>query len=356
VKPALKVLAPGTHTTVQDLGRFGYQHIGVPVSGALDSVSLRLGNALVGNPPGAAGLELLYRGPELEVCAPSVRVALTGTAAGLELPDSGRVVPPWRSVCLRRGQVLRVGALADSTCAYLAVAGGFDLSPCLGSLATYVRAGLGGYQGRALAAGDRIPLGRGRAPEVPEVRVSAPPRVPQWTTLRVVLGPQQYCFTRRAVATLLRAPYTVSADSDRMGMRLRGPRLEHAGGYDIVSDALPTGSIQVPGAGAPILLLNDRQTTGGYPKIATVISADWPAAGRARPGAVVRFQALGVAAAERLRRAQERWLEALCAGLVPVAGEPGGIDRNALYQEDLASGVWPPAGWAREWEPPDGLY
>lgn len=340
MQPMLKVLAPGTHTTVQDLGRLGYQHLGVPVSGALDPLSLRIANALVGNPQGTAALEILYQGPTLEVHAESVRVALTGTDAGLELPGEGSGVSvSWRSLRLRRGQRLRIPTLEDSACAYLAVAGGFALEPCLGSASTYVRGGIGGYQGRALQRADTLPLEAAEAPAREELRMRLPPRRPACPTLRVVLGPQRDYFTDAAVRALMESVYVVSAESDRMGMRLEGPRLEHRDGYNLISDALPLGAIQVPGSGQPILLLNDRQTSGGYPKIATVASADCWLAGRARPGDVMRFRAVSVDEAEQLRRAQEARLRALDAALVRASPEPTGLDPEALYRENLVSGL-----------------
>ncbi|NIR32617.1 MAG: biotin-dependent carboxyltransferase family protein [Gammaproteobacteria bacterium] len=342
MRPTLKVVAPGTHTTVQDLGRFGYQNLGVPVSGALDSLSLRIANLLVGNPQGTPVLEILYQGPTLEVHAESVRVALTGSDAGLEIPGQGSgLTASWRSLCLRRGETLRIPTLEDSACAYLAVAGGFALEPCLGSVSTYVRGGIGGYRGRALQHGDALPLQVAEAPPRGERRMRLPPRRPGCPTLKVVLGPQRDYFTDAAVDALLESVYVVSAESDRMGMRLKGPRLEHRDNYNLISDALPLGAIQVPGSGQPILLLNDRQTTGGYPKIATVASADCWLAGRARPGDVMRFRAVSVEEAERSRREQEARLRVLeNTALVPASPTPTGLDLEALYRENLVSGLW----------------
>lgn len=341
MQPTLKVVAPGTHTTVQDLGRRGYQHLGVPVSGALDPLSLRIANALVGNPQATPALEILYQGPTLEVHAERVRVALAGSDAGLEIPGEGSgVTASWRSLCLRRGQTLRVPRLEDSACAYLAVAGGFALEACLGSASTYVRGAIGGYHGRALQRDDALPLNIAEAPAREELRMRLPPRRPACPTLRVVLGPQDDYFTAAAVRALLGSVYVVSAESDRMGMRLEGPRLEHRDSYNLVSDALPLGAIQVPGSGQPILLLNDRQTTGGYPKIATVASADCWLAGRARPGDAMRFRAVRVDEAEQVRREQEARLQALDAAFVRAPPAPTGLDEEALYRENLVSGVW----------------
>lgn len=311
------------HTTLQDLGRFGFQSMGVPVSGALDGVSLMLANRLVGNHDNAAALENLYHGVTLEVCADSVRVALTGSDTPLQILGNGDgntiEFPPWRSVLLRRGQVLRVGALKGSVCCYLAVAGGFDIPPCLDSLSTYVRGGLGGFGGRALRVGDALPLMLSNVRHGSDQYLLEPPDLQAQQPLRIVLGPQQNYFTDEALEIFLSSTYTVSSHSDRMGMRLDGPRLRHRSSYNIVSDAIATGAIQVPGSGQPIVLLADHQTTGGYPKIATVISADLPRAGRLRPGDTLRFEAIGLQQAEAIRRQQVAELGALAAALRPVA-------------------------------------
>ena len=336
---ALKVLAPGLHTTVQDLGRIGWQAFGVPVSGALDGFALRLGNLLAGNPPGTAALEILYSGPRLEVAADTVRVAIAGAGAAMLIgAGRGRAVAAWQSVTLARGEVVEIIPGPDSVCAYLAVEGGIAVPPMLGSASTYVRAGLGGFAGRALRQGDVVPLARDRTRPRPELRLPMPPPAAMDQPIRVILGPQQDCFTEDAVAALLGAEFRVSTSADRMGMRLDGPLLRHRGGWDIVSDAVATGAIQVPGSGQPILLLADHQTTGGYPKIATVVSADLPVVGRRRPGDRLRFAAVDVAAAERLARDAEREIAALIASFEPVA-DGAGIDLARLYAGNLISGV-----------------
>ena len=255
---ALKVLTPGLHTTVQDLGRVGYQALGVPVSGALDDFSLRLGNALVGNPPGTAALEILHSGPSFEVAADTVRVAVAGVGAALAIEgERGRIVAAWHSASLVRGEVFQIVLGRESVCAYLAVEGGIAVPPVLGSASTYLRAGLGGFEGRSLRQGDLVPLAVERASERPEQRLPAPLPATAGQPIRVILGPQQEYFTEEAVATLLDAEFRISTSADRMGMRLDGPRLCHRHGWDIVSDAIATGAIQVPGSGQPILLLAD---------------------------------------------------------------------------------------------------
>jgi biotin-dependent carboxylase-like uncharacterized protein len=342
MKPALRVLAPGLMTTLQDLGRRGYQHLGIPVSGALDAVGLCAANALVGNAPGTGALEIAYRGPTLAVEADSVRVAFAGGAAAVEILSGdgarrGTRVPPCQSVRLSSGEVLRVGALTGSAVGYLAVEGGFDAPHVLGSQSTYARAGLGGFQGRPLRAHDLLPLKLAQAGAREESMLPAldlaPPR-----RVRVVLGPQDDAFTEQGKRTLLAGNFTVSAASDRMGMRLVGPTLEHSDGYNIVSDGIAPGSIQVPGSGLPIILLADRQTTGGYPKIATVISADLPALGRLAPGAQLAFAAVSIAEAEAAHRRQAASLAALPKQVVAVRGAAT-VDAAALLASNLVSGV-----------------
>jgi biotin-dependent carboxylase-like uncharacterized protein len=315
---ALRVVSAGGIGMIQDLGRAGMQRFGVPVSGALDSVSLRIANAVVGNAEGTAGLEMFFQGPTLEIEADSVRVASVGAALEVIAGGRRRTVASGRSVLLRRGERLAVGACVRTLVAYLAVEGGFALPDVLGSLATFARAGFGGMEGRPLKKGDALPLALAAVPERQERSA------PQWdlappARVRIVFGPQDDYFTARGKSTLTQAAYTVSTQSDRIGMRLQGPVVEHVKGFDIVSDGTAPGSIQVPGNGLPIVLLADRPTTGGYPKIATVASADVPALGRLRPGAQIGFDAISVEEAEQARRE----LEARIAGLPALLGGQG---------------------------------
>ena len=339
MNPGLKVLAPGIHTTVQDLGRIGYQDIGVPVSGALDGFSLRLANALVGNRPGMPALEILLSGPTLEVAADAVRLALAGAGARLVIGgEKQRVVAAGQSVLLSRGEVLQIVVDRQCACCYLAVEGGIAVPLVLGSASTYVRAAIGGLEGRALRRDDIVPLAIARAPERVELRLPRSPHVVRDQSIRVILGPQQDYFTEEAIATLLSAEFSVSKSADRMGMRLEGPPLRHRRGWDIISDAIATGAIQVPGSGQPILLLADHQTTGGYPKIATVVSSDLAIIGRRRPGDTLRFAAVTVEEAEELCREADRRFAELVATFEPVR-EGAGIDLLSLYGDNLISGV-----------------
>lgn len=334
---ALKVVQAGFAPTVQDLGRPWFQHRGVPVSGALDPVSLRIGNGLVGNEGGAAAIEFRLMGPTLAVMAESARVALVGTRARIEVIGVETVsLPSYQSVTVRRGQKVRVPSVADSGVAYLCIEGGIAVEPVFDSRSTYGRSRIGGYHGRALRDGDELPLSSDRVEERPELRLEDLSHLDESGPFRVVLGPQRDYFTEASIARFFAEAYKVGREADRMGMRLEGPALEHARGYNITSDGIVTGAIQVPGNGRPIVLLADHQTTGGYPKIGTVISADIPRAGRLRPGDAMAFAEISVEAAEEARRAQETELRRLLGRFTPASAW---LDEAALYRENLISGV-----------------
>ncbi|HYH42495.1 MAG TPA: biotin-dependent carboxyltransferase family protein [Burkholderiales bacterium] len=296
------IVKAGIATTVQDLGRVGYRACGVPHSGALDPLSLKLVNRVVGNPAGTGVLEMLYSGIVLEARGGAIRVALGGSEATIET-SSGvtlRNVPRWQSTLVHAGERLRVGPIVDAAAAYLAFEGGFAIAPVLGSLSTYLRGELGGWRGRALRSGDVLPLARD-ALERTEQRLAEAPSVAMPRTLRVQAGPHLERFGRNALATFLERDYMVTPASDRSGLRLEGARLDHAQGYDLPSEGVVPGSIQVPGSGQPVLLVADHPTVGGYPRIATIISADLAAAGRLRIGASVRFSRVDAEEAARAR-------------------------------------------------------
>jgi antagonist of KipI len=307
------VLKPGLLTTVQDRGRWGLQAYGVSVAGPMDPCSHRVANAIVGNDPDAAALEVTFVGPELRFDDERV-VAVAG--AEFELTVDGDPVSCAWSFLVPRGATLRFGPRINGTRAYVGVAGGIDLPPTLGSRATHVVTGVGGLDGRPLRVGDRLPLGR--PPSLVEQTRASARRVPRLgmlasaeTSIRILPGPQADRFASDALAMLQSAPYTVGIASDRMGFRLEGPALAHSRGADIISDATPLGALQVPASGRPILLMADRQTTGGYPKIATVISADISRAGQLGPGSRLSFVVCSPGEAMAALIAQERALMAL---------------------------------------------
>ncbi len=328
---ALLALDPGPLATVQDLGRFGYQRFGVSPAGAMDAVALRVANLLVGNPPDAAAIEFTLGGGTWRVEAESCRLAVAGGAFPLGI--DGRPATAWRSHTLARGARIGIAGAPDAARGYLAVAGGFALEPVLGSLSTHLRSGIGG---RAIRAGDALPLALAQAPAGNDLALDRADLPARRQPIRVILGPQDDYFEPAAIETFLAGDYTLTHESDRMGYRLAGPPIEHRLGADIVSDGIVTGSIQVPGSRRPILLLADRQTAGGYPKIATVIGADLSAAGQLRPGDGIRFAAVTLAVALEARRKQEAWLSTLPRRLRPVAAD---LAADRLLALNLIDGV-----------------
>ena len=331
---SIEVLRAGLLTTVQDRGRFGYQKFGVPVSGAVDEIALRVANLLVGNPEGAAALEVTALGPKLRFLADAV-VAFTG--AEIEGDLDGRPLPGYTSLQVRAGQILDVRACTRGLRSYLAIAGGVDVPVLLASRSTCLVASFGGFRGRALMIGDVLTVGPSpsssdilerRVPDAWRGRQAGP------VTLRVVLGPQDDAFTEEGRRTFLESIYRVTPHADRMGYRLEGPVIAHKGSADILSDWVPLGAVQVPGDGKPIILLADRQTTGGYPKIATVIKPDLGLVAQLRSGDVLAFRAVCVAEAQEIACKIETDLQGLPAQLVSAdswsyaaeLGEvPGGI-------------------------------
>ena len=324
---SLSILRPGLLTTVQDLGRHGYQQDGMAVSGALDAVALRVANLLVGNAQGAAGLEITLLGPRIRFEADHL-IALTG--AHLSPALDGQPVGRNRPVWVAAGTELVFGAPVAGSRAYLAVSGGFALAPVLGSQATYLRAGLGGLHGRALRAGDHLPApgptatGRQLAQALARNRGPAAWRQARWTPgpalcptrrlnplIRAMRGPEYGQFSAESQRDFWQQPFTVTTEADRMGYRLQGPELHRWAAGELLSSAVTFGTVQVPAGGQAIVLLADHQTTGGYPRLAQVITADFPVLAQARPGDALRFQKVSLAEAQALYLAQERRLRAL---------------------------------------------
>ncbi len=293
-----EVIQPGFLTTVQDRGRYGYQQYGVPVSGAMDCYALTVANLLAGNDEGEACLEISLLGPRLLVMNDTM-IAITG--ADLSPTLHGRPLCMWQGVEARCGDIISFGQPARGCRSYLAVAGGIDVPQVMGSRSTYVRSGIGGLEGRPLHSGDCIYAGDTRARAL-SARLSQE-YIPEYSaenTLRVILGPQHDRFTEKGIKTFLSCEYTVTVQADRMGCRLEGPLIEHKAGADIVSDGIPPGAVQVPADGLPIIMLADRQTTGGYTKIATVITVDLPRLAQAQPGDRIRFVAIDGSEGRRL--------------------------------------------------------
>jgi antagonist of KipI len=284
--PILKIIKPGLQTTVQDLGRYGYQQYGISPSGAMDTYSMQMANILTGNSLGEAVLEVNLIGPSLEALADIV-IAICGGDFSPEV--DGQAIPTWKSFLLKKGQVLTLGSAKDGARAYISVAGGIEVPFILHSKSTCLNAAFGGLEGRALEKGD-ILLGR---PSIKKLlKRLHPTLIPKYENhikVRVILGPHQHLFTQGSIESFLTEEFTVTPQSNRMGYQLKGPKLEHLEGPDIISDPVPLGGIQVPASGQPIILMADRQTTGGYTRIATVISVDIPLLAQARPGTRVEF-------------------------------------------------------------------
>ena len=283
---SLHILKPGLLTTVQDLGRWGHQASGVPVAGPMDVYSHRLANALVGNDPAAAALEITLIGPELMVDGQTT-MAVAG--ADFDVVCGDQPVMIGQSFGVRRGQVIKFGRRHLGARAYLSVAGGIRTEPVLGSRATSLVCRMGGAEGRALMAGDRLPIADLDAIGPPRRAIGLMLPTAGRVRLRVLPGPQAEWFRVDAAPLLTSTSFRISSRSNRMGYRLEGPPLAWGRTGEPVSEALPMGAIQVPSAGAPILLMADRQTAGGYPKIATVIAADLPLAGQVAPGDFIEF-------------------------------------------------------------------
>lgn len=310
-----EVLKPGFLSTVQDLGRAGYQRYGVVGGGAMDPFALQVGNLLVGNGRGDAALEVGMGGLVLR-CLEDWVVALSGADPGAKV--DGRPAPAWKSLRIRKGEELALSVPSSGFWTYLALAGGIEADPVMGSRSTYLRAKLGGLGGRALARGDVLAAGfpRGAA----EGRSLSPSQVPEYPSpavARVIPGPQEDMFTEEAVRTFYGGVYEVTSESDRMGYRLKGPAIRHRSGADILSEAIAPGTVQVPPDGRPIVLLADRQTTGGYAKIATAITSDLGVVAQVRPGGKLSFRAVGLEEAQDLASEREALLEMLQAGCAP---------------------------------------
>jgi antagonist of KipI len=290
----IRVVSPGMLTTVQDLGRFGWAHFGVSASGAGDPFALRAGNLLVGNAENAAALEMTLMGGAFEFDSAAV-IALTGS-------DFGADLPLWTALEVAAGQTVRCGATQSGARCYLSVRGGIAVPQAMGSASTHVMTGVGGHP---LRKGDILPIG-GQAVRKPHSRACTVPPLFSDTPIRVTDGPQSEHFA----GELYQASYTVLEESNRMGLRLRGPSIPSSAGH-MLTEGVPLGAVQVPPDGQPIILFVEHQTTGGYPKPANVISADFRRLGQLRPRDSVTFERVTIEQALRLLQQQEQWLYGL---------------------------------------------
>lgn len=316
------VLKPGMHTLLQDAGRYGYQHFGIPACGAMDLFSHRVANIVAGNQGDAATLEITLQGPRLEFEEDAL-IAICG--ADLSPVIGAEPVPEGKAVRLRAGSVLEFGACRAGCRAYLAINGGFDVPPVMGSRSTYETAHIGGLQGRALAKGDMLRAGTpqpglypGLGQELSHAR--RPFAFPKWSVnqhieklgrtpqvVRIIHGRHWDAFAAEARSLLTDSPFRIAPDSNRTGFRLDGPAIRLERPLELLSEAVSFGTIQVPPGGKPIVLMADRQTTGGYPRIAEVASVDLHLLAQLKPGDSLRFELVSLAQAQALylRREQE---------------------------------------------------
>jgi len=302
----IKVEQPGFLTHIQDLGRYGYAHLGVSASGAADAVSLRLGNLLVGNPENAAALEMTLVGGTFEFESNAI-IAITGS--DFEPKLDGNSLPLYTTVDVKAGNKLQFSATKSGARCYLCVRGGIDCSPVLGSASTHLLTGLGGHEGHALKKDDTLsvkiaPSNKGFL----HVRVSPDvlKQLHRGGAVRATLGPQAEYFSDDAHAAFFSTPYAVSEESNRMGLRLTGSALTRTIAGDILSEGVSLGAVQVPQNGQPIILFVEHQTAGGYAKIANVISADFHRLGQLRPRDEIRFEKISIEQAVALLREQEK--------------------------------------------------
>ncbi len=309
------VQKPGICTTVQDRGRFGFMDSGFSPSGVMDKRAFTLANILVENDPDDCVLEFVLAGPTLRFTTNTV-IALTGGDFSPTL--NGKPIELYKAHAVQRGSILRLEAPKTGMYGYLAIAGGGVRVPeVMGSFSTNLKCGIGGWEGRALAGGDYLPFRRKNTEFMPNLgshTFDASEEYPppgETVTLRVIMGPQDELFTEEGISTFLNETFETTLNSDRMGYRLDGPSIETVAGSDIISDGITFGAIQIPADGRPIIMLADRQTTGGYAKIATVASIDLPKLVQARPQTNIRFKAISVYEAQDLLRQQAAFYRSL---------------------------------------------
>ncbi|KKB37500.1 biotin-dependent carboxyltransferase family protein [Bacillus thermotolerans] len=333
---SIRVNRPGLLASIQDLGRYGFQKYGVIVSGAMDAVSLRLANLLVGNEEGEAALEVTLMGTSL-VLEEDALISITG--GDLSAVIDGEAVPMWKPVYVKKGSVLQFKGCQSGCRAYVSVSGGFAVPEVMNSKSTYLRGEIGGYEGRALQAGDRLRLNEMPERAIPlfqqlkRIGRSRSYTATNWSinsarficlkkpsTVRVMRGAEFDRFNQLSQTQFFEQDFQITPKSDRMGYRMSGPGLELKEPFELVSEAVSHGTIQVPQDGNPIILLADRQTTGGYPRIAQVATVDLPIIAQLKPGEKIRFKEITLEEAEQLYLEQEEWIQEVKIG---VSLKPG---------------------------------
>ena len=305
----IRIIQPGILTTIQDLGRYGFQQYGVPISGAMDSYSLKLANILVGNDINEACLEITMIGPSIEF---NHNTAIAITGANITPKVNGNKVNMYETIYVKPGDILTFGELISGFRTYLSILGGFDVRVIMGSKSTYTRGNIGGYKGRKLAKEDIIKVNAVNKivakRKIPDYLI---PKYSQEETIRVILGPEDASFTDDGIKTFLNSEFIVSDNFDRMGYKLNGPKIEHKSKADIISTGISIGTIQVPGNGQPIVMLSDKQTTGGYTRIANVITTDISKFGQMKSGDKIKFEKIELKDAQALLLKQQKDLNEL---------------------------------------------
>lgn len=301
---SVEILSPGIMSTIQDMGRFGFQGSGFSVSGCMDVRAFHDANVLVNNPLTAAVIEMQLIGICLKFNCRDF-FALTGADMGAKL--NNKPVSTYKTYEVKAGDILEMGMAREGRFGYLAVSGGFEVPTVMGSRSTNLKCKIGGFEGRALAEGDIIPVREfsGFFPNL-YLKDTTGPNFSKTITLRVIKGPQDHFFTKNGIETFLTETYQVGDESDRMGYRLDGAQIESKGTVDILSDGIVFGSIQVPANGKPMILMADRQTTGGYAKIGTVISADLPKLSQGMPGCEVKFDLITIEESMKINKKEDR--------------------------------------------------
>ena len=340
----IKFLNGGFLTTIQDMGRTGYQESGMSVSGVMDQRSAALANILVGNDENEGVMEVTLMGPMAEFTADNI-IAVTGANLGAKL--NGKELPMYQAVQVHKGDSLSFAGMFSGSRAYVAFAGGMDIPVIMGSKSTNLKSRVGGYEGRKLGAGDEIAFTAPKTtlPNMHLRKIKPDDFTATEQVLRVVMGPQDDYFTEKGLDTFLSATYAFTNESDRMGCRCEGEVIEHKNGGDIITDGIAFGAIQVPSHGQPIIMMADHQTTGGYTKIASVISVDLPKVAQSRPGYKVKFHKVSIEEAQELYIAQVEEFKALKEKL-SKAPEPA-AERDAVIQAAVAheaSKYWGSAG------------
>ena len=301
-----RIINAGPLSTVQDFGIKGYLKYGMPSAGAMDLFSFRIANILVGNLEGDAAIEFTLQGPEIELEADTV-IAVTGGRCNPCL--DGFPIPMWQSVFVKKGSIIDCGMVGEGFRGYIAFAGGIDVPEVLGSRSTYLKAAVGGFKGRKLAVADELKVNSPHNLDNLAGCLLPKDLIPSFDTeqeLRVILGPQDDLFFQSSIEVFLNSIYEITPQSDRMGYRLKGPTIKHKNGADIITDGIPHGAIQVPGEGQPIIMLSDKQATGGYAKVATVISIDLNKVAQLKPGDNIRFRSVTLEEAHKALDRQEK--------------------------------------------------